>query len=249
MFNDKHATTKRLLVFMLLTYLWCSTNLSARDICPGYQGIDFSDYTGKVNWTEVAKDTNIQFVYLLATIGSDSINSAYQTYLSGARKTRLKAGAYHCMTSTATIDEQFQNFISHVPKDSIKLVPMLYVSECEYWTAEEVADSVKYFCDLLEAHYGKKPVIYALNAIYNRYLTPVFNDYALYIIKYSDVRPVIHGGNDGIRMLWQYTNKGKIRGIEKPVNLVKLWTARMLELNMIVPKKIVVNHRPPTKRR
>lgn len=234
---------------LTLCSLCLAISLSARDICPGYQGIDISDYSGKVNWPEVAKDTNIQFVYMLATIGGDSVNPAFQPYLSGCRKTRLKAGAYHCMTTTATVEEQFQNFVNHVPKDSIKLVPMIYVSECEYWTAEEVIDSVKRFCDLLEAHYGKRPAIYALNAIYNRYLTPVFNDYALYIIKYSDVRPVIHGGNEGIRMLWQYTNKGKIRGFEKPVNLVKLWTARMLELNLIIPKKYVVNHKAPTKRR
>lgn len=234
---------------LTLCSLCLAISLSARDICPGYQGIDISDYSGKVNWPEVAKDTNIQFVYMLATVGGDSVNPAFQPYLSGARKTRLKVGAYHCMTTTATVEEQFQNFVNHVPKDSVKLVPMIYVSECEYWTAEEVIDSVKRFCDLLEAHYGKKPAIYALNAIYNRYLTPVFNDYALYIIKYSDVRPVIHGGNDGLRMLWQYTNKGKIRGFEKPVNLVKLWTARMLELNLIIPKKYVVNHKAPTKRR
>lgn len=234
---------------LTLCSLCLAISLSARDICPSYQGIDISDYSGKVNWPEVAKDTNIQFVYMLATIGGDSVNSAFQPYLSGCRKTRLKAGAYHCMTTTATVEEQFQNFVNHVPKDSIKLVPMIHVSECEYWTAEEVIDSVKRFCDLLEAHYGKKPAIYALNAIYNRYLTPVFNDYALYIIKYSDVRPVIHGGNEGIRMLWQYTNKGKIRGFEKPVNLVKLWTARMLELNLIIPKKYVVNHKAPAKRR
>lgn len=234
---------------LTLCSLCLAISLSARDICPGYQGIDISDYSGKVNWPEVAKDTNIQFVYMLATIGGDSVNPAFQPYLSGCRKTRLKAGAYHCMTTTATVEEQFQNFVNHVPKDSIKLVPMIYVSECEYWTAEEVIDSLKLFCDLLEAHYGKKPAIYALNAIYNRYLTPVFNDYALYIIKYSDVRPVIHGGNEGIRMLWQYTNKGKIRGFEKPVNLVKLWTARMLELNLIIPKKNVVNHKAPAKRR
>lgn len=236
-------------ILLLILFIGCAFFASARDICPGYQGIDISDYSGKVVWTEVAKDTNIQFVYMLATVGGDSVNPAFKSYLSGCRKTRLKAGAYHCMTTTATIEEQFQNFINHVHKDSIKLVPMIYVSECEYWTADEVIDSLKRFCDLLEAHYGKKPAIYALNAIYNRYLTPVFNDYALYIIKYSDVRPIIHGGNDGIRMLWQYTNKGKIRGFEKPVNLVKLWTARMLELNLIIPKKYVVNHKAPAKRR
>lgn len=235
-------------ILLALCSIYVIINAYGRDICPGYQGIDISDYSGKVNWTEVAKDTNIQFVYMLATVGGDSVNPAFQPYLSGCRKTRLKAGAYHCMTTTATVEEQFQNFVSHVHKDSIKLVPMIYVSECEYWTADEVIDSLRLFCDLLEAHYGKKPAIYALNAIYNRYLTPVFNDYALYIIKYSDVRPVIHGGNDGIRMLWQYTNKGKIRGFEKPVNLVKLWTARMLELNLIIPKKYAT-HKPPTKKK
>ena len=78
-------------------------------------------------------------------------------------------------------------------------------------------DSILLFCKLINEHYGKLPIIYGTNGSYNSYCAPDFNNYYLMIGRYGSKHPVIKGM--GHYNIWQYSEKGVIKGIPMPVDL------------------------------
>jgi lysozyme len=59
------------------------------------RGIDVSKYQGNINWTKVAKDSTIRFVYIKATEGTSIQDPYYKTNIAKAKKAGLLVGSYH----------------------------------------------------------------------------------------------------------------------------------------------------------
>ena len=180
----------------------------------GYQGIDVSNHQGKIDWKQVANDKNIQFVYIKATEGATHIDKSYSRNITEARKNGFKVGSYHYLRNTSKFKEQFNIFKKVAAKESQDLIPMVDVEE------HVDKDSIKLFCQLIESHYGKKPAIYGTNRSYNSFCAPDFNDYVLMIGRYGKKEPIIIGF--GHYDIWQYSEKGSIRGIPKKVDLDRM---------------------------
>ena len=176
-----------------------------------YQGIDVSHHQGHINWSLVAKDKHIQFVYIKATEGATHVDKSYRFNITEARRYGLKCGSYHYLRNTSRISSQFENFKTTAKRDIQDLIPIVDVEE------KVAKDSIRLFCNLIRAHYGKRPVIYGTNRSYNSFCAPDFNNYILMIGRYGANRPVIKG--TGHYDIWQYSQEGKVDGIEKPVDL------------------------------
>lgn len=73
------------------------------------------------------------------------------------------------------------------------------------------------FAQLLEEHYGCKPMIYASSSYFNNYLGPSFKSYPLFIARYSKSEPQLSYGAKWI--LWQFSDRGRIDGIDALVDL------------------------------
>lgn len=187
---------------------------SQREPLKGYQGIDVSNYQGKIDWEKVAKDKNIQFVYIKATEGATYTDKSYARNHTEARKNGFKVGSYHYLRNTSKIEDQFKNFKNVAVRESQDLIPLVDVEE------HVDKESIKLFCKLIEDHYGKKPAIYGTNRSYNTYCAPDFNDYVLMIGRYGKKEPLIIGF--GHYDIWQYSQEGRIPGISKKVDLDKL---------------------------
>ena len=186
-------------------------NHNSNETISDYHGIDVSNHQGIIDWRKVATDKNIQFVYIKATEGATYIDKSYKRNITEARKNGLKVGSYHYLRNISPVVSQFQNFINVVNRDSQNLIPMVDVED------SISKDSIRLFCKLVEDHYGKKPVIYGTNKSYNLYCAPDFNDYILMIGRYGPKKPVIKGS--GHYDIWQFSEKGKIPGISKNVDL------------------------------
>lgn len=176
-----------------------------------YQGIDVSHFQGDIDWSEVAKDNNIQFVYIKATEGGDYQDKKYKYNIKGANKEGFLIGSYHYFKSNSSVKMQFDNFISVVNKEEQTLIPMVDVEE------EINKDSLLLFCNLIEKHFGRKPMIYGTMRSYNTYCAPYFNNYYLMLGRYKDIPPKIKG--KGHYNIWQFSDKGKVRGISGVVDL------------------------------
>jgi len=184
-----------------------------------YDGIDISSHQGYIDWTKVSSDKDIRFVYIKATEGATYHSPHYAHNLTQARRNGLLVGSYHYLTSTSTIDAQFENFSKFALKPIQDLIPMLDVEVRGKWSRSQLIDSVDKFCQLVENHYGVQPMIYSTMGFYNKNLTPHFNKHHLYIGRYSNAEPQINW--EGEYTIWQYSETGIIPGIDAYVDLCR----------------------------
>lgn len=184
-----------------------------------YNGIDVSHHQGRIDWNVVATDTMLQFVYVKATEGSTVVDPHYHANVSGARRAGLLVGSYHFLTSRSPIIDQFMNFNEQVDMGEQELLPMVDVEwqGVSGWTPAQLQDSLALFCWLVKDAFGADPMIYADARFYHERLSPRFNDFPLFIAHYHHQQPVVKGTSRHV--LWQRSEHGRIKGIEKDVDL------------------------------
>ncbi|MBQ7691523.1 MAG: hypothetical protein IJT30_10105 [Muribaculaceae bacterium] len=183
---------------------------------PAVDGIDVSDHQRTIDWDAVARDKRVQFVYIKATEGATYTSRVYRYNLEHARRAGIKVGSYHFLRTGSRIRDQFDNFSRVVKKHEQDLLPLIDVEVRQGWTNQQVRDSVKLFADLCEQHYGVRPMIYTSAHFFNHILGRAFADYPLFIARYAANEPVLDCGS---WILWQYSEKGSISGIDTPVDL------------------------------
>ena len=179
-------------------------------------GIDVSDHQKTIDWETVARDKRVKFVYIKATEGATYQSRVYRYNLETARRHGIKVGSYHFMRTGSRVQDQFENFTRVVKKHEQDLLPLIDIEVRQGWTNQQVRDSVKLFADLLEEHYGCRPMIYTSSHFFNTILGRAFADYPLFIARYASNAPSL---NSGDWILWQYSEKGRIAGINANVDL------------------------------
>ena len=208
-----------------------------------YDGIDVSKYQGDINWSRVAADPDVKFVYVKATEGGTHISPTFEENFYGAKRAGLLVGCYHFMRSSSSIEEQFENFKQYVKPEEQNLVPLIDIETLGRWTPREMADSLHRFCVLIYQHYGCVPMIYTSSNFYNRYLSERFSGYPLFIARYAETEPVLDDGT--IYTLWQYTDKGRLSGISTKVDLSRFGPGRGL-LDIVSHGQVIKNKQGKT---
>ncbi len=242
--NTLHGTYCRVLV-SALSILFIFFNLKAQtdhieDYVPEhylpeiYHGIDVSNHQGYIDWNKVSKDENVQFVYIKATEGATYVSPSFEDNIREARKAGMKVGCYHFLRATSYIYDQFLNFTNYCRENEQDLAPLIDIEVKGHWQADQVADSVKLFADLLEQHYGVRPVIYTGTNFYNKYLSTQFNEgYELFIAKYSENEPELIDGTK--YTLWQFTDCGSVNGIRTDVDQSRFNKGKTLNNILFTP--------------
>ena len=187
-----------------------------------YDGIDVSKHNGVIKWKQVATNKNLKFVYVKATEGSSRKDPRYHKNVTGAKGQGLLVGSYHFLTCNTPIRRQFDNFKQQAKKSEQDLIPVLDVEEAGIkgqWRAEQLQDSVALFASLVKQHYGKLPIIYTNEGFYKQYFAHRFDNHILFIAKYNGSRPNLGSAK---HHLWQYSERGHVKGIGEYVDLIKL---------------------------
>lgn len=184
-----------------------------------YDGIDVSSYQKDIDWSTTASDRNIKFVFVKATEGATHKSRHYRRNIDHARRQGVKVGSYHFLRTTSTIDAQFANFTSIVKLEEQDILPLIDVETRRGWSNKQLQDSVKKFADMLEKHYGVKPMIYTSSSFFNNILGPDFAHYPLFIARYSKSEPTLSYGAKWT--LWQFSDRGRIKGIDAYVDLCR----------------------------
>ncbi len=177
------------------------------------RGVDVAHYQGDIDWPVLAQE-DIQFAYIKATEGSSHIDRLFAENWEQARKTDLEVGAYHFFSFDSSGLTQAENFINCVGEDPDMMAPVVDV---EYYADKKVnppsADSVRKELSLmlneLQEHYGKVPVIYSTEDVWEIYLKGYFDEYPLWI-RNVFTKP----RNDADWVFWQYTNRGRLDGYQ-----------------------------------
>jgi lysozyme len=182
-------------------------------------GIDISHHQGKIDW-EALREEGISFVIIKATEGGDFKDRRFAENWADSKQEGYRTGAYHFYRFCKTGEEQARNFIESVPVEEDNLPPAIdleFGGSCVNGaTKQDILREVKIFLDTLEAHYGKKPIIYSTNEFYEQYLQNEFPGHPIWIRNIYQ-RPRLKDGRNWA--IWQYANRGHLSGIDTYVDL------------------------------
>ena len=191
-----------------------------RNARQSFCGIDVSHHQGNIDWKKVKKaKPRLDFVYVKCTEGKTYVDPKFIQNVRGAAAQGYRVGAYHYFRMTSSAHDQFRNFKAQMDKVHLDLIPMVDVETNDKKPHKELQDSLQVLLNLLEKAYGKKPMIYGTQRSYNSYCAPEFNNYPLYIGKYSYSKPVVVGPSH--YTIWQFSETGSISGFGGGVDLCR----------------------------
>lgn len=186
-------------------------------------GIDLSRFQTSVDWV-AAHANGVNFAYIKATEGGDLFDPLFTAHWQGARAAGVLRGAYHFFYHCRPAAEQARWFIRHVPRSPGALPPVLDME----WTPTSptcttrrepatIRDEARIFLDILERHYGQRPMIYTTVDFYQDNELWRLSGVEFWLRSVAD-HP--HGAYDGETWsFWQYTSTGIIPGIQGEVDV------------------------------
>jgi len=185
------------------------------------QGIDISHYQGKIDWDALKKakinDCPVRFILIKATEGSSEVDENFADNFKQARDYDFIRGAYHFWSNQSDARSQAAWFLDKVNLQDGDLPPVLDV---EYKPAdvslETFQQSILLWLHTVEDRYHVKPIIYTYRKFKEQYLNEeVFDQYPYWIAHYY-VEKLEYKGE---WKFWQYTDVGKLPGIDGNVDL------------------------------
>lgn len=200
-------------------------------------GVDFSHYQKDVDWDNLAlycdKDGNVYndkpkdkkymqpvfFVYLKATEGATIKDETYSVRTIEAERHGVLKGAYHFLHLSADIDAQIKNFLETVTWNEGDLPPALDVevdAQAEKYGKHQVQNMTFKWLSGVEKRLGVRPIIYTRERFRDKYLREDsrFAKYKCWISRYND-----QGPDNKDWKIWQFTEKGSIRGYAKAIDI------------------------------
>lgn len=184
------------------------------------RGIDISHYQGEIDWEKLS-NANIQgapvsFVFVKATEGSDRLDENFNQNFFNAKKYDILRSAYHFFSTKSSGKEQAKYFCKMVQLEDDDLPPVLDVENIGDYTPQKLRKEVGDWLNIVEKHYGVKPILYTAYKFRLSYLnTPEFEDYPYWIAHYY-VDSLQYKGE---WKFWQHTDAGKIEGINHYVDV------------------------------
>lgn len=185
-----------------------------------HSGIDVSWHSGTVDWDAV-RAAGHTFVFLKATEGVDLPDPSFADHWRAAGDAGLVRGAYHFYVTEDDPEAQARLFISKVALAPGDLVPVVDVETIGHDTAPGVAARLQTFCDLIEKHYGVRPIIYTSPTFWNRHLDASFGHHPLWIAEYGVESPTVPTGWNRWH-LWQWRENATVPGVEKGADISRV---------------------------
>jgi lysozyme len=180
-------------------------------------GTDVSKYQNSVNWNE-AKASGISFAFIKATEGGDRVDDLFDEHWRKARAAGVPRAAYHFYYFCRPAAEQARWFIDNVPKEKGALPPVLDMEwnpqspTCKLRPdAATVRSEMRIFLQIVEKHYGKKPIIYTSVDFFDDNDLSKFRGYPYWLRSVAGHPDEKYSGHPFT--FWQYTGTGVIPGI------------------------------------
>ena len=183
-------------------------------------GIDVSEYQGVINWKSVSKINDghqINFVIVRSTAGKNKRDRFFTSNFREAKKYNFIRGAYHYFRPNENSLEQANNYIKNVKLASGDLPPILDIEKISsVQSLKRLKTGIKNWLEIIEDHYGIKPIIYTGANYFNDHLKDEFTNYIIWIANYNKVEDPLRNQNWSF---WQFSDNGTVIGIKGPVDL------------------------------
>jgi len=186
-------------------------------------GIDASRWQSDIDW-QTARSAGISFAYIKATEGGDVFDPMFLAHWNGAQKAGVRQGAYHYFYFCRPAIEQARWFISHVPREA-KALPHVLDMEWNHLsrtcplrpTGAKVREEAKRFLDILEKHYGQRPIIYTTVDFYRDTNIEQLKNTQFWLRSVAAHPRKTYPGQKWT--FWQYTGTGIVPGVPTPVDI------------------------------
>jgi lysozyme len=186
------------------------------------QGIDVSNWQGDIDWGRV-RAAGTRFAFIKATEGGDYLDPRFKQNWEGAKRAGIPRGAYHMVYWCRPAHEQALWFILNVPNDTDALPPVLdlewngHSRTCpKKVPAGRALEKIAVMLEVMEAHTGKRPIIYTDVAFHREVLEGQLPGYNFWL------RSVAAEPHETYRnrpwLFWQFTTTGHVPGISGPVD-------------------------------
>ncbi|KIN63621.1 Glycoside hydrolase, family 25 [Sulfitobacter noctilucicola] len=187
-------------------------------------GIDAARFQTSIDWN-TARANGVNFAFLKATEGGDLLDPAFKDHWRRSGQAAVLRGAYHFYYFCTTPEVQARWFIRNVPRSKGTLPPVLdmewnpFSPTCAKVRppAAEVQRQMRVWLDIVEAHYGQRPVIYTTPRFYEENRLGQFKGYEFWLRTTAKTPREAYPGQRW--RFWQYSATGLIPGIRGKVDL------------------------------
>ncbi len=220
----------RLLAFLFFLFcpVWSGRNTGVLDPPAALiLGIDVSHHQKRIDWRQLVQRSEVHFVFVKATEGGDFLDSLFSENWAWLREMGIRRGAYHYFRPKRDGALQAEHYLRTVELQPGDLAPVLDIETTDGRRPEIVRREALEWLQKVEKALCVRPIIYTNQYFYERHLAGYFDDYPLWIARYSDEHPRL---NTRSWHFWQFSEKGRLPGISRPVDLnVFRGTPRMLD--------------------
>lgn len=180
------------------------------------RGIDVSAHNGDIDFKEVASD-GVTFVWIKASEGETLRDSKFAANYEAAHNAGLLTGAYHFFRFDCDGVMQAMNLCEalggEIPDLGVAIDVELQ-NNAEGVEDKTIVANLESMVDYLSMK-GLPVTFYSNKEGYARFLKHRFSDYPLWICSFTDWEPM---DDDTTWSFWQYSHKGKVRGVNGKVD-------------------------------
>ncbi|MEO0542786.1 MAG: GH25 family lysozyme [Pseudomonadota bacterium] len=186
-------------------------------------GVDVSHWQADIDWKTLRRN-GANFAFIKATEGGKHVDRLFMKNWNAAKAAGIPTGAYHFFFWCRSAEEQAKWFIRHVPKQAGSLPPVLDVEwygnkrSCPTKPARgRVLAKMKVWLDIVERHYGVKPIIYVTPDFYEDNLQGQFKDYSFWLRSVAEHPKGRYPSREFA--FWQYSGTGLSKGVSTEIDL------------------------------
>jgi lysozyme len=174
-------------------------------------GIDISQYQGGIEWDKVGTHHPIEFVIVRATMGKNRKDTHFDRNFQKAKDKGLMVGAYHYYDPNQHSLRQAKNYCDNVSLKKGDFVPIVDIERVSrIQSMDRLRLGLQRYLDVIEDHYGCKPVIYTGLSYWETYLKEDFSEYPLWVAAYSSKR---RQESQQTSLIHQFSEKVSVMGI------------------------------------
>ena len=181
-------------------------------------GTDVSKYQTSVDWPK-ARANGVSFAFIKATEGGDRVDDMFAEHWRSTKAAGVPRAAYHFYYFCRPAAEQARWFIENVPNERSSMPPVLDMEwnpqspTCKLRPpAETVRSEMTIFLQMVEKHYGKKPIIYTYVDFFDDNNLSTFRGYPYWLRSVAGHPTKKYGSHPFT--FWQYTGTGVIPGMK-----------------------------------
>jgi GH25 family lysozyme M1 (1,4-beta-N-acetylmuramidase) len=181
-------------------------------------GIDVSYYQGDITWSRVAK-SDVQFAFIRVYDGTQIFDEKFVANWNGARRSGVARGAYQFFRPEQSPVDQADLLIAALKKYGAgELPPALDLETTGSLPLDVVVQRAKIWIDRVRSALGVEPILYTNPGMWRFRPLVEFATQPLWLAHYTSACPELPRGF--VRWsYWQFTENGRIPGIEGPVDL------------------------------